>query len=133
MTYAGRWRRVGGWAIELLVVSLILTAGLVVGAAFTGEERSFLGFLLGFTLLWLYFAGFESSPRQTTLSGRWLGTRVTGLQGERLTFGRATARHFSMYLTAITPFGVGYLMAFWTKRRQALHDWLTSTVVLKNT
>ena len=131
MSYAGRWRRLGGWAIELVVVSLLLAGGLIVGAAFTGEMRSFLGFLVSFTLLWLYFAGLESSPRQTTLSGRWLGTRVTGLEGQRITFSRATARHFSMYLSAITPFGIGYLMALWTKRRQALHDWLTSTIVVK--
>ena len=132
MSFPGRWRRVGGWAIELVVVSLLLTAGLIVGALFTGEERSFLGFLVGFTLLWLYFAGLESSPRQTTLSGRWLGTRVTGLDGGPLTFGRASARHFAMYLSAVTPFGVGYLMALWTKRHQALHDWITGTVVVKN-
>jgi uncharacterized RDD family membrane protein YckC len=132
VSFPGRWRRLGGWAIELVVVSLVLAIALVVGGAFTGEPRSFLGFLLGFTALWLYFAGLESSPRQTTLSGRWLGTRVTGLEGERISFGRATARHFSMYLSAITPFGIGYLMALWTKRRQSLHDWLTSTVVVKN-
>lgn len=131
MTYAGRRRRLVGWLIELLVVSLLLAFALVVGALFTGEERSFLGFLLGFTGLWLYFAGSESSARQTTLSGRWLGTRVTGLEGERITFSRATARHFCMYFTAVTPFGVGYLMAFWTRRRQTLHDWITSTVVVK--
>jgi uncharacterized RDD family membrane protein YckC len=131
VSFAGRWRRLGGWAIELVVVSVLLATALLVGAAFTGEPRSFLGFLLGFTGLWLYFAGLESSARQTTLSGRWLGTRVTGLEGERITFGRATARHFSMYLSAITPFGIGYLMAFWTRRRQSLHDWLTSTVVVK--
>jgi uncharacterized RDD family membrane protein YckC len=132
MSFAGRWRRLAGWAIELVVVSLLLASGLVVGALFTGEQRSFLGFVVGFTALWLYFAGLESSPRQTTISGRWLGTRVTGLEGQRLTFGRASARHFSMYLSAVTPFGIGYLMALWTKRRQALHDWLTSTVVVKN-
>lgn len=131
MSYAGRLRRLAGWVIELVIVSVILTGGLLIGAAVTGEEYSFLGFILGFTLLWLYFAALESGPQQTTISGRWLGTRVTGLNGERLTFGRATARHFSMYLTAITPFGVGYLMAFWTKRRQSLHDWIASTVVVK--
>jgi uncharacterized RDD family membrane protein YckC len=131
MSFPGRWRRIGAWAIELVVVSLLLTAGLIVGALFTGEPRSFLGFLVGFTILWLYFAGLESSPRQTTLSGRWLGTHVTSLDGRRLTFGRATARHFAMYLSAVTPFGVGYLMALWTKRRQTLHDWLTGSVVVR--
>jgi uncharacterized RDD family membrane protein YckC len=36
-----------------------------------------------------------------------------------------------MYLTALTPIAIGYLMAFWTKRRQTLHDYLTSTTVVR--
>jgi uncharacterized RDD family membrane protein YckC len=36
-----------------------------------------------------------------------------------------------MYFSALTPFAIGFLMAFWTKRRQTLHDYVTSTLVLK--
>lgn len=131
MEYPERWRRLGAWLIELAVVIGLLVAGLVIGEVLSGETKSFPGFAVGLTSVWLYFAGSESSPRQSTLSGRLLKTRVTGLKGERLTFTRATSRHFAMYLSAITPFAVGYLMAFWTKRRQTLHDYLTSTVVVK--
>jgi uncharacterized RDD family membrane protein YckC len=56
---------------------------------------------------------------------------VTDLEGERLTFSRATGRYFAMYLSAITPFAIGYWMAFWTRRRQTLHDLLARTLVLK--
>ena len=125
-------RRAAAWLIELVVVAVLIVCGLVVGATLTGDNL-FLGFVVALTSLWLYFAGFESSPIQTTLSGRLLGTRVTGLRGEQLTFTRATVRHFAMYLSAITPFGVGYVMVFWTKRRQTLHDWIARTVVLRRT
>jgi uncharacterized RDD family membrane protein YckC len=123
-------RRFLGWLLELLVVALILAAGLVVGTAFSNGSL-FFGFVVALTSMWLYFAGFESSTAQSTLPGRWLGTRVTDLDGRQLTFRHATARHFAMYVSAITPFYVGYLMVFWTKRRQTLHDLIARTVVVK--
>ena len=126
MSYASRLQRLGGWAIELVVVCVLLLLGLILGGG-----SHFIGFAVALTAIWLYFAGFESSEIQSTLSGRILGLRVTDLNGERISFNRATARHFAMYLSALTPFATGYLMAFWTKRRQTLHDYLTSTLVVK--
>lgn len=126
MSYASRLQRLGGWAIELVVVSVLLALGLILGGS-----SYFAGFVIALTAIWLYFAGFESSRLQSTLSGRILGLRVTDLKGEPVSFNRATVRHFAMYLSALTPFAIGYLMAFWTKRRQTLHDYLSSTLVVK--
>ena len=126
MTYPSRLRRLAGWIIELVVVSVLLAVGLILGG-----DSLFVGFVIGLTATWLYFAGLESSSRQATLSGPLLGVRVTDLEGERLTFSRATGRYFAMYLSAITPFAIGYWMAFWTRRRQTLHDLLARTLVLK--
>lgn len=131
MTFPSPWRRLAGWLLELWVVVMLLVAGLVVGSAFSGGSE-FFGFVVALSALWLYFAGFESSPAQTTLPGRLLGTKVTDLDGRRLTFARATARHFAMYVTFLVPFSVGYLMAFWTGRRQTLHDYLASTLVVRS-
>lgn len=130
MASVSAWRRLAGWAIEFVVVLVILTVALIIGSALYGDGL-FLGFFLALTSIWLYFAGLDSSETRATVSGRLLGTRVTGLKGEPLTFGRATARYFAMYASALTPFAVGYLMAFWTKRRQTLHDYLASTVVVR--
>ena len=87
--------------------------------------------MIALTSIWLYFAGLESSPLQATLSGRILGLRVDRPGGRADQFNRATVRHFAMYFTALTPFAIGYLMAFWTKRRQTLHDYVSSTLVLR--
>ncbi len=126
MSYASRLQRLGGWLIELVVVAVILALGLILGG-----RSYFAGFVIALTAIWLYFAGLESSRLQGTLSGRILGLRVTDLSGEPISFNRATVRHFAMYFSALTPFAVGYLMAFWTKRRQTLHDYVSSTLVLK--
>ena len=130
MQLVSRRRRAAAWVIELVVVLTLAASGVAVGSAFTGGSV-FAAVVVVLTSLWLYFAGFESSRDQTTLSGLILGTRVTGLRGERLTFARATTRHFAMYLSAVTPFFVGYFMALWTKRRQTLHDWVARTVVVR--
>jgi uncharacterized RDD family membrane protein YckC len=124
--YASRRQRLGAWGIELVVVAAFFFVGMI----FSGGSY-FAVFVIAMTAMWLYFAGCESSPLQSTLSGRMLGLRVTDLQGEPVSFNRATVRHFAMYLSAVTPFAVGYLMAFWTKRRQTLHDYLSSTLVLR--
>jgi uncharacterized RDD family membrane protein YckC len=126
VAFPSRWRRLAGWIIELVVVSALLAVGLILGG-----DNLFIGFVIGLTATWLYFAGLESSDRQATLSGGLLKVRVTDLDGNQLTFSRATARYFAMYLSAITPFAIGYWMAFWTKRRQTLHDLLARTLVVK--
>jgi uncharacterized RDD family membrane protein YckC len=130
VVYPSPWRRLTAWLIEFVVVVVLLFAGIVVGSII-GNGSLFFGFVVALSALWLYFAGFESSPQQSTLSGRLLGTKVTDLHGEPLNFTRATSRHFAMYLSALTPIAIGYLMAFWTKRRQTLHDYLTSTTVVR--
>ena len=130
MEYVTTRRRLAGWLIEFVIVVALLIAGLRVGVGVT-DGSLFGGFVVALTALWLYFAGLESSPRQTTLAGLVLGTRVTDLRGERLSFSRATQRHFAMYLTALTPLAVGYWMVLWTKRKQALHDLIARTLVLR--
>ena len=127
MTYPSRLRRLAGWIIEFVVVFALLFLGLLLAG-----QNYFIGFVIGLTAVWLYFAGLESSSRQATLSGPLLGVRVTDLEGERLTFTHATGRHFAMYVSAVTPFFIGYWMAFWTRRRQTLHDLLARTLVVKN-
>jgi uncharacterized RDD family membrane protein YckC len=126
VSYASRLQRLGAWLIELVVVAALLLVGLILGGS-----SYFAGFVIALTAIWLYFAALESSSVQSTLSGRILGLRVTDLDGEPISFNRATVRHFAMYLSAVTPFAVGYLMAFWTKRRQTLHDYVSSTIVVK--
>lgn len=120
MAYASPWRRMFGWLLD----GLIALAMLLLGASIAIDVLA-----LAVVALWLYFALLESSPRQGTLAKMLVHERVTDLDGRRISFKRATARHFAMYLSAVSPFFVGFLMAFWTKRRQTLHDYVASTLV----
>ena len=78
-----------------------------------------------------YFAGFESSALQATPGKLLLGLRVADVSGRRISFARAGVRLLGKVLSGACA-GAGYLMAALTKRRQALHDLIASTVVLRS-
>lgn len=86
--------------------------------------------VVGLVVGWLYSALQESGPRQATLGKRALGLIVTDMQGGRLTFGRASGRYFAKIISNLTC-GIGYIIAGFTERKQALHDMVASTLVMK--
>lgn len=92
----------------------------------------FILFVLVFGVIveWLYFSIFESSVKRATPGKMILGIEVTDLTGNRISFARATGRYFSKILSSLF-FMIGYLMAGFTERKQALHDFIASTLVLE--
>ena len=137
--YAGFWRRVAAFLLDGILITVALA---ILGGRFgvwqgwvPRRPFSFGGFPCfgGFVhtvATWLYFALLESSSYQATLGKQTLGIVVTDLYGRRVSFGRATARHFGKILSSI-PLGVGFMMAGFTARRQALHDMLAECVVIR--
>lgn len=78
---------------------------------------------------WLYFALMESSKNQGTLGKMILNLKVTDLNGNRVTFGRATGRTFGKFLSGLI-LNIGYIMAAFTDKKQALHDILAGCLVI---
>ncbi|MCP1148220.1 MULTISPECIES: RDD family protein [Bacillus] len=86
--------------------------------------------LIGIVVTWLYYAIMESSKLQGTLGKMALGIKVTRVTGEKVTFGRATGRFFAKgFLSPILC--IGYIIAFFTEKQQALHDLIASTIGVK--
>lgn len=89
--------------------------------------------MLVFLILeWLYFAGMESSARQATFGKSVMSVRVTDYDGKRISFGHASGRFFSKLITGMIPLGIGYIMAGFTAKKQALHDMIAGTLVMKS-
>ena len=86
--------------------------------------------LLALMLSWIYYASMESSTWQATLGKKILGLKVTDLAGNRISFGRASGRFFGKILSGMI-LGIGFLMAGFTARKQALHDMLAGCLVLR--
>jgi uncharacterized RDD family membrane protein YckC len=79
---------------------------------------------------WLYEAILLSSSYQATVGKMAVGIVVTDMEGRRLSFGRATGRHFAKMVSGIT-FGLGYIIQPFTKNRQALHDIIAGTLMMR--
>lgn len=86
--------------------------------------------ILGIVITWLYFALMESSSKQATIGKMVLGIKVVDLDGNRISFARATGRYFSKMLSYMICF-VGFFMAAFTEKKQALHDIIAGTLVVK--
>jgi len=78
---------------------------------------------------WLYFALMEASSNQGTLGKMAMGIKVTDTMGYPITFGRATGRYFGKILSGAILM-IGYIMAAFTERKQALHDMMAGTLVV---
>ena len=122
--YAGFWRRVAAYMVDSLV---LLAPGVLVAIVLQDQAGAA---LVQLVLWWLYKAGLESGARQATLGKRVFGIKVTDLRGERISFLRATARYFGLFVSAFL-LGIGLLLAGFTARKQALHDMIAGTLVVR--
>ena len=135
--YSGFWRRFGAAIIDgiiMQIAQLIILLPLGGGLSLLGPSDAAAG---GFAILswivllvaqWLYYALMESSAKQATLGKMALGIIVTDTDGQRISFLRATGRYFGKIISALILM-IGYIMAAFTERKQALHDIMASTLV----
>jgi len=155
VTYAGFWKRFLAYLIDgfvlsfvylILFVPFLLLVG--AGAAFSSgsgydqENAASAGLLAAmvsgyiFVLIvvitvagWLYFALMESSSKGATLGKMALGIRVTDLNGNKISFGRATGRYFGKIISGLILY-IGFIMAGFTQQKQALHDIMAGCLVI---
>lgn len=82
-------------------------------------------------LPFFYGALFESSVLQATPGKMLLRIYVCNIQGARLSFGRAFLRQILKTFSYVF-FNFGFILALFTKNKQALHDLFAQTIVLKH-
>lgn len=78
----------------------------------------------------LYFTFMESSKNQATVGKMAMGLMVTDLNGGKLDFSKALVRNLCKIISNLTML-IGYIMAAFTEKKQALHDMIASTLVVK--
>lgn len=142
--YAGFWLRFLAGCMDVVLEAfgaLLITLAIDLilrrfGRAF-GMDRWDAKVFTGFAYIsilavgaWLYCAFMESSSWRATVGKRLLGLQVMDTEGRRISFGQATVRHFIKFLSLFCLM-IGFLMAGWTKRRQALHDIPTDCLVVR--
>ncbi len=146
MVYSGFWRRVGAGLIDSIVLQII--TGIILSffgisvfdsmANHSGQIGDMVGgnnfqviFPVSFVLSSFYYAYSQSSKYQATLGMRVFSIRIVGYDGKGISFLRAFGRFLATYLSAIL-LCIGFLMIAFTPRKQALHDYIAKTLVIKD-
>ncbi len=141
MVYAGFWKRLGAGLLDVVLLNIV---SIMIGFIYEGvgsfffeltpesleQTRSLLvGGLTGFSVS--YYAGFLSSKYQATPGMMAFSLRIVGYDGKRISFRRAVGRGLAAILSILTV-GIGFLMIAFTPRKQALHDYIARTLIVKN-
>ena len=142
--YAPIWRRFVAGIIDLAIINTVVLPGVLaffwlveIVTGWVGMEADDGRFLAGVAAVllwlvadWLYHSMMNSSIRQGTYGKYVMGLKVTGLSGEPVGFGQATGRHFAKFLSTFAAL-VGFFIAFFTRKKQALHDMVAGTIVVR--
>lgn len=130
LRYAGFWARVAALIVDNAIVTIFGLA-LIVGASFAGEAATLIATLVCFLVALLYWPLLECSARQATFGKQLLGIQVTDMEGGRLSFVRSLLRNLAKIISSI-PLCIGFLLAGFTARKQALHDMIVSCLVVRS-
>lgn len=125
MQYGNMGKRIGAYIIDYFI--LFMSLGILsefIEAIFADDS------MIPLVVMWLYFAGMESSRYQASLGKLMLGLRVADLNGNPINFGRASAR-FVLGMVNMCTATLGYWLAFFTNKHQTLSDILVGTLVLE--
>lgn len=87
-------------------------------------------YLVSFLIVLLYYSFMESSKYQATVGKMAMGIKVTDVNGAKISFGKAILRTIGKYISGMILL-IGYIMAAFTEKKQALHDMIASTLVVK--
>lgn len=155
-SHAGRWRRIGAFLIDMLILGVIgMTAGAILGEQFSALGAS--GILLGFVMTLAYLGVTQSRVGGGQSIGmRALRIRVVSRTGDQLSMPAALLRSAIFCLayflnganfafgftsewvawvisTAIfgLVFSVFYLLLFNRRTLQSIHDLVTGAFVIK--
>ncbi len=153
--YAGFWLRFVAYIIDGLILGcvqfiLIMPVLAVFGVGIvsrakeleSGDEAAAMSFVATFMaffvlyqiVFWilqiLYHSFMESSKFQGSVGKLALGIKVTDMDGNKVEFGKAIVRNLSKILSHYIAF-IGYIMAAFTDKKQALHDMIASALVIR--
>ena len=137
MAYASFWKRTAAYFIDGIlsqIIAFVLSfiVGFFLGMIGHASVASLAGTLVGICVSIVYFVWAESSAWQATIGKKLFGLRVTDENGQRISFWRSLGRNVSMLVSTLT-LCIGYLMCFWTEKKQCLHDKMASCLVIDDT
>lgn len=152
LEHAGFWLRFLAHVIDQIIISVIggvvalLFFGMIIfsisaagasgsqGGAAAGGVIVIILFILGIGVLtfgpMIFSAWMHSSRHQGTPGKLMVGIKVTDERGGPISFWRALGRELSKILSGFF-FCAGFIIAGFTEKKQALHDFIVATLVVR--
>lgn len=137
--YAGFWKRSVASLIDgvILLIPWCMIFFLLVGLAcidYCSDEQVgivfWIAIIVNFFISGIYYAVTESSQTQATMGKMAMGIIVTDLEGKRISLGKASGRYIGKLISTLTLY-IGFIMAAFTEKKQALHDQIADCLVVK--
>ena len=128
--YAGFWIRLLALVADVAIV-VVATLVILFVSAFFGKTGLRIGSIAALVLQTLYWPLLHASEGQASYGKAMLGLKVTDLEGDRISFVRSCGRALAWIVSAL-PVLLGFAMAAFTSRKQALHDYVASTCVVRD-
>lgn len=123
-------------ALDWFLVSMVFVVPAFVAVLLINDKL--VRIAIGFSLIVviplakiIYHIVMECSAKQATYGKQVLKIQVCNTDGERLTAGQSVGRNLAKICSVLT-LGIGYLLAFFNKRQQCLHDMMADTLVVKD-
>jgi uncharacterized RDD family membrane protein YckC len=153
MNYAGFWKRLVAIIIDGIILGILnwliigpilaavgISSGISMSDLMSGDfDPAQLAATLGtmFGIGWfvsrlidiLYHSLLESSKFQGSIGKLALGLKVTDMTGAKIDFVKALIRNLCKIISGAILL-IGYIMAGFTDKKQALHDMIASTLVV---
>jgi uncharacterized RDD family membrane protein YckC len=140
LIYAGFWMRLIAAFLDVLVIStfiILIFFLLAILIALTGRDdildNQQAVSIFYWTIICMsaaYYILMESSEQGATFGKRWMNIKVLDENESRLSVARALGRFLARLLSCLLLLG-GFLIQPFTRHKQALHDMLAGTVVVR--
>ncbi len=136
LVYAGFWIRFAAMLVDGIIfqTAFILVVVMIVIFAPNILDNELIKniIVIVYSLsLFLYYVLSQSGAHQATIGKRLAGIKVVRSSDmSRISFGRSVGRELSKIVSYMT-FMIGFLMAGFTAKKQALHDMMAGTLVVK--
>jgi uncharacterized RDD family membrane protein YckC len=141
LSYSGFWRQVWAGSLDIVVVMLSFTIGIIfvyaLWGAFTPDNSdrplqvlSEFGPLLSLIYYFFYRTLLIASNAKASYGMRALNIITTDLNQNKLSLPQAMLRELLSYVSLLV-FCLGYLIIPFTEKKQGFHDLLTGSLVLR--